>query len=108
MAINNKNYITTAIGTSNTSVYNPTTAGIQSTVIGLNVANILTTPVTVSVTLGVSGSNAYLIRNTLIPAGNALNLLESNKLIVGQNNTLYVSSNTASSVDVTVSVIEVS
>jgi len=109
MAINYKNSITTGIGTSLTQVYNPTTTGVQSTVIGLNIANTTTQPVTVSVTMTVGATTGYLIRNATIPAGNALDVVGSTgKLVVAQSNAISVQSSLASSLDVVISAVEVS
>jgi hypothetical protein len=107
MATNLKNYLTASVGTSPTSVYNPTTAGIQATVIGLTLANTLTVSVNASVTMISGGTTVYLIKNAAIPAGNSLSVLGDGKFIVEQGDNVQVISSTANSVDVLVSVVEV-
>ena len=49
MAITYKNYLTANIGITPVTVYNPTTSNIQSTVIGFNISNTNTVPVTANV-----------------------------------------------------------
>lgn len=104
MAINYKNYLTTGI-TSNTTVYHPTTANIQATVISMIVANNTGNLVTANVTLNSSGTTANIVCNASIPVGTSLNVISADRLIVAENNTLAVSA--SGSVDVVISSIEV-
>ena len=107
MATTLKSYPTANVGVTATTVYNPTTAGIQSTVIGMTLANTTTNSVTASVTLTSGATTMYIIKNTTIPSGNSLSILGEGKFIVEQNDVLQVVSSAASSVDVLVSVVEV-
>jgi hypothetical protein len=107
MATTLKNYLTAAVGTSLTSVYNPTTSGIQSTVIGLTLANTTTATVTASVAITSGATTVYIIKNTRIPEGNSLSILGDGKFIVEQNDSVQVISSAASSIDVVLSVVEV-
>jgi hypothetical protein len=102
-----KNHLTANVGTTATTVYNPTTSGIQSTVIGLTLANTTTSPITVSVTVTSGATTVYIIKNTSIPSGNSLSILGDGKFIVEQNDVVQVISSAASSVDVLLSVVEV-
>jgi hypothetical protein len=105
MPINYTNYLANNVTTS-TVVYNPTTSGIQATMIGLilcnNTANTAVANVTIANT---SNYSANIARNILIPSGSSLNVIDSNKIIVGQGNFINVAS--SFSVDVIVSAIEV-
>lgn len=108
MSTNFRNYLTAGIGTSTTTVYNPTTAGIQSTVIGLILSNISSAPVTATVTLTKDGTTVSIIKNATIAVGNALDVAGSgSRIVVSQSDILSVSSSAASSIDVTVSAVEV-
>lgn len=107
MATTLKNYLSSGVGTTATTVYNPTTANIQSTVIGLVLANTTASPITASVTLNSGATTVFVIRNVTIPTGNALDIIGGSKLIVEQNDIIQVVSSAASSVDVTVSAVEV-
>lgn len=107
MATTLKNYITANVGTTPSTVYNPTTAGIQSTLIGLVLANTTTSAVTASVTLTSGAATVYIIKNVTLPSGNALDIVGGGKIIIEQNDLIQVTSSAASSVDVTVSTVEV-
>ena len=108
MARTFKNYTSQSIGSTANAVYNPTTSNIQSTVIGMTIANIGTTTIAVNVFLNDGSANTFLIKNALIPVGGTLVPIGGEqKLVVEQNNTIYVSSNTASSADVILSVLEI-
>lgn len=107
MAINYKNYPTANVGVTATTVYAPTTTGIQSTVIGLTLANSQTSPVSASVTLTSGGVTVYIIKNVVIPVGNALNIVDAGRFVVEQNDYIQVQSSIANSVDVLVSTIEI-
>ena len=105
MAITYKNYLTTAITTSPTVVYNPTAVGIQSTVIGLLVSNTTASILKVTATMTSGATTASIVTNASIPAGTSLNIVDANRLIVAKDNSISVV--TTGTVDVIVSVIEV-
>jgi hypothetical protein len=107
MATSLKNYLTNGVGITATTVYNPTTAGIQSTVIGLTLANTTTSSVNASVTITSGATTVFIIKNTAVPSGNSLSILGDGKFIVEQNDVVQVISSAASSVDVVLSVVEV-
>lgn len=109
MAINYKNYLTNNIGTTATTVYNPTAAGLQSTVIGLTLSNNTNTNITANVTLTSTsvGVTANVIRNAIIYAGTSLNVIDSGKVIIEQNDVIQVNCSVASGADVIVSTVEV-
>jgi hypothetical protein len=105
MAINYQNQLTASI-TSNTTVYNPTTVGVQCTLIGCLIANTTSTAVTATVTLTSGATTVNIVKNVLIPFGTSLDIMNAAKIIVERNDVLAVSATGA--VDVTVSAIEVS
>lgn len=107
MATNLKNYLTGSVGTSGSTVYNPTTSGIQATVIGFNLSNTTASDVTVDVSITSGATTVYLIKNATIPANNSLSLIEQGKLILEANDLLTVKSSVNSSVDVVISAVEV-
>lgn len=108
MASTFKNYTARAVGTSANNIYNPTTTNIQSTVIGMTIANIVTTPIYVSVFLSDSISNTYLVKSAIVPVGGALVPIGGDqKLVLEQNDSIYVVSDTASSADVILSALEI-
>lgn len=108
MAANFKNFTANSVGTSNTTLYNPTTSGIQSVVIGLTLSNKIGSAVTASVLLDTGTDVTYLIKDGLITVGTTLVPVGGGtKLVVTQNHSLKVISNTASSIDATLSVLEI-
>jgi hypothetical protein len=108
MAINYKNNLVSGIGQTFTTVYNPTTTGVQSTVIGMNISNSSNTAVTANVTLTSAGTTSNVVRNIVIYAGTTLNAIDNSKLIVEQNDYIQVNSSVAGAVDVIISTVEVS
>jgi len=105
MAINYQNQLTASI-TSNTTVYNPTTVGVQCTLIGLLIANTTTSTITATVTLTSGATTVNVVKNVVIPSGTSLDVVQAAKIVIERNDVLAVSATAA--VDVTVSAIEVS
>lgn len=109
MASSFKNFVYPSIGTSNTVVYNPTTSGIQSTVIGMTISNRGAVPITVSAMLTSGANTAYIVKDAVVPVGGALVPVGGDqKIVVEQNDSISVSSNTATSADCILSVLEIS
>lgn len=103
-----KNYLTTGVGTSATTVLTGAT-GAQTTVIGMTIANTNGSSITVSVTVNDGSSTAYLVKNATVPVGGALVPIGGDqKLVLESTNIIQVQSNTASSADVILSVLEIS
>jgi len=105
MAINYKSAQAANVTTS-TTVYNPTASGVQATMIGCMIANKTGSQVTTSVTLNSGSVTTNIAYNVQIPAGYALDVIQSAKIVVPQNYIVAVSATGA--VDVTISSIEVS
>ena len=92
-----------------TTVYNPTTAGVQATMTGCLLANKTSSAVTASVTLVNSGATVTttLAPNVIIPVGTSLSILvEGSRVNVPQNYAVQVVASGAT--DVTISAVEVS
>jgi hypothetical protein len=108
MANTFKNYLTANVGTSATTVLTGAT-GAQTTVIGMTIANTNGSNITVSVTVNDGSSTAYLVKNATVPVGGALVPIGGDqKLVLESTNIIQVQSNTASSADVILSVLEIS
>ena len=98
------------IGLSKTTIYTAP-ALTTSTVIGLSLANVLTTETTikVDVILGKGASEYYIIRGAPVMAGGTLIVVGGDqKLVLETGNTVKVVSSIAASVDAIISVLEVS
>jgi|TARA_R110001592_G_scaffold59927_3_gene182200 hypothetical protein len=94
------NYTSANVGTSPVTTY---TVGSSTTavVIGCNISNVTTSQIVVDVQV----AGVYLIKGAAIPAGASLSVLDG-KIILKTTNTVVVTSNTATSADVIVSVLE--
>jgi len=100
MANTFKNYTGASIGTSPSTVYT-VPASTTSVIIGLNLANRTASSVTVDVQLG----STYIVKAAPVPSGSALSVLDG-KIIAETTETIVVTSDTASSIDAIVSVLE--
>tara|TARA_R110002153_G_scaffold186360_1_gene339552 strand:- start:423 stop:755 length:333 start_codon:yes stop_codon:yes gene_type:complete len=108
MANTFKNSIASAVGTSEVDVYTVPSA-TTTTVIGFTVANIHTSNIVVDikVTDASTSGTAYLIKGATVPVGGGLVPIGGDqKLVLEQSDVISVTSNTASSADVIVSVLE--
>jgi len=107
MAGNFKNYITNAVGASNTAVYSP--SGVTSTVIGVSMANLTGAPIIGGLFLKSGSANGYIVYGATIPNGGSMVPVGGEqKIVLESGDELYAWSNTASSMDVIVSALEIS
>ena len=84
------------------------TANSNDAVIGIRVANILTSAITISVWISETGSiDRYIAKDISIPPSSAVELVSGGAKFVMQNtDVLKVQSDTATSADVWVSVVD--
>ena len=100
MANTFKNYTSASVGTGATTTYTVPSA-TTAVMIGCNLANTSASQVKVDVQV----AGVYLAKSVPIPAGSALSVLDG-KIILETTDTVVVTSDTASSCDVIVSVLE--
>ena len=100
MANTFKNYTSSSVGTSATTVYTVPSA-TSAVLIGCNLANKTTAAVYVDVQV----AGVYLVKGAPVPSGSALSVLDG-KIVGEAADTVVVTSDTASSIDVIVSVLE--
>ena len=108
MANTFKNAVSSAIGTGQTSVYTVPSA-TTTTVIGLTVSNIAASNITVDVVVTdtSSGTSVFLVKAATVPVGGALVPVGGDqKIVLEATDIIKVTSNTASSADAIVSVLE--
>ena len=108
MANTFKNSITGSIGTTGVKVYE-TPSATATTVIGVNVANVSTQNISVSVMARDSSSNktVYLVKDAIIvQASTAILIGGEQKIVLEANDFLSVTSSLANSADVIISVLE--
>lgn len=100
MASTFKNYKSTGTGVTFDTVYT-VPASTASVVIGVNVANLLSEEIEVTVIAG----GLHIVKDCPIPAGSALSPLEG-KIILEETETVTVKCNRGAGCDVLVSVME--
>jgi hypothetical protein len=106
MANTFKSYTDADIGTSTADVYT-VPATTVAVIIGCNLSNKTGDQVNASLIINKAvGDNVYLIRNIPIPNGSAFEFNAGNKIILETGDKIQVVSDTASSIDVIVSVLE--
>ena len=92
------------VGTSASTIF---TADSDDAVVGINLANVTTSQIKVSVLVTNSSADYHLVKDAPIPASSALQVLDGGAKFVLQNgDALKVQSDTASSVDVWVSRVD--
>jgi|TARA_R110000803_G_C11882767_1_gene309954 hypothetical protein len=93
----------------NTAMTVHTGANAQTTIIGLTLANIVTTQILISVQLeNADGNNVYLIKNAPLSSGGSFVPIGGDqKVVMETSDVLKVTSNTANSVDSTLSILEI-
>jgi len=100
MANTFKNYTSASVGTGATTVYT-VPASTTSIMMGCNLANRTGSQIAVDVQV----AGVYLVKGAPIPANSALSVLDG-KIILEAADTVVVTSDTASSTDVILSVLE--
>ena len=104
MAQNFRRYTSNAVGATPAAVY---TANSYDAIVGISLANILGTAITVSCYINDGSNNIYLVKDAPIPTGGSLQVLDGGAKFVVQNlDVLSVVSDTASSCDVWVSAVD--
>ena len=100
-----KNYVAADVGTSASTLV---TASTATTVIGMTVANISASPITVDVYITVSAVDYYIVKGATVPTGGALVPIGGDqKVVLETGDALKVISSAATSADVIVSVLEI-
>ena len=97
-----------SVGTAEVSVYECPTA-TSTTIIGMTVANIVNSQITVDVKINDSGSKIFLVRNAPIPVGSSLVVIGGDqKVVLEPTNVVIVQADTTLSTDVVMSYLEIS
>lgn len=98
----------TAVGTSPATIYT-CPSSTETTIIGLSIANIVASQITADVQLeNNDGDNIYLIKAAPIPVGSTLVVVGGDqKVVMEASDILKVTTNTASSGDVALSILEI-
>jgi thioredoxin reductase len=107
MANTFKSYTQRNIGTSTTTVYT-VPASTVAVVIGCNLSNLTGDQINADLTLRKSGGtdDVYIVRNLPIPNGSAYEFNAGNKIVLQTGDAIKVKSDTATSIDAILSVLE--
>ena len=97
-----------SVGTSATDVGAVVAASTQTTLIGMTMANITSGVINVTATLNDGTNTTHIVKDAPIPTGGSLILLGGDqKVVLMTGDKVIVTSNTASSVDVIMSFLEI-
>jgi hypothetical protein len=109
MANSFKRKLSRSIGTSLTAVGSYTVgAATEVTVIGLAVANTSASQVLVDATLNDGSNDTYLIKDAPVPSGGSIVIVGGDqKVVLEVGDSIKVKSTAASSVDVVMSILEI-
>jgi hypothetical protein len=107
MAETFKNYSSSAVGTTETTIYT-VPSSTSTIVIGMTIANVLAnTQINVDVKAVLNGSAVFLVKNATIGVGGALVPVGGDqKLVLEAGDIIKVTSTSASSADIILSVLE--
>jgi|TARA_B110000908_G_C10104377_1_gene380089 hypothetical protein len=109
MANTFKNKTSQAIGTVTNRIGNYTVASsTQTTIIGLTIANITGTTIYVDCNHSDGATNTALVKTAPIPSGGSLIVVGGDqKVVLETGDGIFVTSDTASSADVVMSILEI-
>jgi hypothetical protein len=104
MAQNFRRYTNNNVGD---SVVTSFTANSYDTVVGISVANVTASAVNADVYINDGSNDIYLVKSAPIPSGSSLQVLDGGaKFVMQSGDALKIISDTASSLDVWVSVVD--
>ena len=108
MANTFKNRTLRAVGTVATDVGAVVASSTETTLIGMTLANITSGVISVTATLNDGTNTTHIVKDAPIPTGGSLILLGGDqKVVLMTGDKIIVTSNTASSVDVIMSFLEI-
>jgi len=109
MANTFKNKLSRTVGTSLTSVGSYTVpSSTATTVIGLTVSNVTASQVLITAVVNDGSNDTHLIKDAPVPSGGSIVIVGGDqKVVLETTHSVKVSSNTASSVDVVMSILEI-
>ena len=107
MAQNFRRYTENAVGTVAVDIPNGSDFDSYDTIVGISVSNILGSTILADVYINDGSNDIYLVKSAPIPSGGALQILAGGAKFVMQNgDRLFVQSDTASSIDVYISIVD--
>ena len=108
MANTFKNRTLRAVGTSPVDVGAVVASSTETTLIGMTMANITSGVISVTATLHDGSNTTHIVKDAPVPTGGSLILLGGDqKVVLMTGDKIIITSNTASSVDVIMSFLEI-
>lgn len=108
MANTFKNRTLRTVGTTPTDVGAVVASSTQTTLIGMTIANVVSSVISVTVTLNDGTNTTNIVKDAPIPVGGSLVVLGGDqKVVLMTGDKIIVTSNTASSADVVMSFLEI-
>ena len=100
-----------SVGTTLTNVYT-CPSSTTTIILGASLANTATNPIGGSVKLAKDGTGAgaddvFIVKQAPIPVGSSIEVMAGNKVVMEDSDILQFQSDTSSSLDVTVSMLEI-
>jgi len=96
------------VGVTTVGIYTATSPVTAAVVIGITLANISGTGINVGVGITrTSADNINVLKNVPIPQGSSLEFMQGNKIVLEATDTLTVKSDVASSLDVALTIMEI-
>lgn len=105
-----KNVLASGLDIAPTTVFT-TQAGVKTTVVGMSLTNTTASIVLTSVLLNdqVNSTQAYYIQNAVIPPNQSLRVVNGGeRLVLGEQTQIIITTNTDNSVDLVLSYVEIS
>ena len=111
MANTFKSVTSGSIGTTLTDVYT-CPAATTTIILGASMANIVNNPIGGSIKLAKSGSglgadDVFVVKQAPVPVGSTVEVMSGNKVVLQNADVLQFQSDTASSLDATISLLEI-
>ena len=109
MANDFENRIASGVGTARTDMYTtPSAVGKRSMIIGLELANVTGSAITVDVEIYDNSATAYVVigNNISIPANSTLSFISGQKIVLAESDKLAVTSSASASLNAIASILE--
>mgnify|MGYP001243569759 CR=1 FL=1 len=97
-----------SVGVSTVGIYTATTPVTATVIIGITLSN--TSGSGINVGVGVTrdaADNVNILKNVPIPQGSSLEVMQGNKFVLEQNDTVTVKSDVNNSLDVSLTIMEI-
>jgi len=92
------------VGTTAVSIYT-TPSDSKSILIGVNIANVIGSTVPFDIYIDKGGTDYYVVQNHRLTTGSNIEIMKGNKIVLDNNDIVYVKSEVASSIDVVLSIL---